>query len=117
MVFWMGIKAKVERVQGGKEVIRDCPSCGRRARFCECVRKETLTAFSVIELLDDEETLFRCSECGDLFQLRDGKSEEEKEGEAQRVAEEQAQRVREEKALQAKRIEARLAEMKRKLGK
>src|SRR5688500_10084999 len=71
MWMWFGQKKSVRRLEGGRSFRRTCPECGRAARFVECVSEEKLTVYSVVELTSEQETVFRCGECSELFRVAD----------------------------------------------
>ena len=134
MFLWFGKKTKVERVKGGRKERMQCPDCGAMATFNECVVKETVTAYRVLDLVEDEETAFRCSECGELFHLQEtlDPAEEARLRREQLVAEQkqaarrakqqalEAARLRKQQALEAARREAQadreLQRLKKKMG-
>jgi rubredoxin len=68
LLFHHNVKTKV--VKGGKSFVETCPECGRRARFDEVEVSENFGMFFV-DLLGEKERKFRCSVCGDVFDLRD----------------------------------------------
>src|SRR6185295_12405525 len=63
-------RAKTQVVPGGRSFIETCPECRRRARFDEVEVTESVGVF-FIDVLDDKERKYRCSACGDVFDLRD----------------------------------------------
>ena len=69
MFVWFGRKVQVKTVPGGRVEHGRCPQCGDDARFRECIATKTWTAYSVLDLVDSEERVFRCSECAELLQL------------------------------------------------
>ncbi len=69
MLVWFGKKTKVKTVRGGRVTESDCPECHQQARFVECIVSSTWTAYSILDLSDSEERLFRCSECAELFEI------------------------------------------------
>lgn len=124
MFVWFGTKTKVRRVQGGRIEQRDCPECNETANFVECEMTESVSVFSVVELMDSKETLFRCSYCGELFRDQDEAAETETEEQRQRrrldallEEAEQAKQKREmERAVAEAKAEVQLEELKVKMG-
>jgi hypothetical protein len=134
MFVWWGTRSKVRPVKGGRKERMECPSCGEVATFRECVAEEALTVFSVVSLSEDREVVYRCGECGELFDLvetpdagapaRDPAADPEaarRRAAADRAAAERAERERRERArAEARRaasVEDELAALKRKLGR
>jgi rubredoxin len=62
--------AKTKVVKDGESFVETCPECGRRARFDEVELSESFGVFFV-DLITEKERKFRCSVCGDVFDLRD----------------------------------------------
>jgi rubredoxin len=62
--------AKTKVIKDGESFVETCPECGRRARFDEVELSESFGVFFV-DLITDKERKFRCSVCGDVFDLRD----------------------------------------------
>jgi rubredoxin len=124
MLFHRNAKTKV--VRDGHSFVETCPECGRKARFDEVEISESYGVF-FIDLVDDKERKYRCSVCGDVFDLRDepvrappAKSAKELAHE-RAVAEarqpEEAEQRRERAVAKANRIEDELAELKKRLGR
>jgi hypothetical protein len=61
---------KTQVVDGGESFVETCPECGRRARFDEVEISENVGVFFV-DLVSDKERKFRCSACGNTFELQD----------------------------------------------
>jgi rubredoxin len=130
--------AKTKIVRDGRSFVETCPECGRRARFDEVEVSENVGLF-FIDLLSDRERKFRCSACGDVFDLRDSPGEpatlpeparpapaddgerERRAAQARRAAaarQAAVERERRERAEQAaNRIEDELAELKKRMGR
>jgi rubredoxin len=62
--------ARTKVVKNGESIVETCPECGRRARFDEVELSESFGVFFV-DLITEKERKFRCSVCGDVFDLRD----------------------------------------------
>jgi rubredoxin len=122
--------AKTQVVRDGRSFVETCPECGRRARFDEVEVTEGFGLF-FIDLISDKERKYRCSACGDVFDLRDQGDEvtatpppvkpprdlerERREAEARRC--ELERRRREAVEINANRIEDELAELKKRMGR
>ncbi len=128
-----GAQTKVRPIKGGKRVKRRCPDCGDDAMFIECVERSKFTAFFVLELFEDEDTVFVCSSCREAMylertlepelteqDLRDQAREEQRQ-EKRRKREEakaaarqakEAVRAAKLKALKDKQLDAELAALK-----
>jgi hypothetical protein len=124
MLFHRNAKTKV--IRDGHSFVETCPECGRKARFDEVEVSESYGVFFV-DLVDDKERKYRCSACGDVFDLRDeperappAKSApelaRERAAAAARQAKEAEQR-RDQAVAKANRIEDELAELKKRLGR
>jgi rubredoxin len=117
--------AKTKVVRDGKSFIDTCPECKRKVRFDEVEISESFGVF-FIDVIDDKERKYRCSACGDTFDLRDQPAapsmkspreleRERSETEARRADDERKQRERAE--AKANQIEDELAELKKRLGR
>ena len=62
--------AKTRTVRDGETFVEDCPECGQRARFVEVEISENFGLFFV-DVVGDKERAFRCSACGEVFDLKD----------------------------------------------
>jgi DNA-directed RNA polymerase subunit RPC12/RpoP len=70
MVFaWFATKTKYRPVQDGKIFVGRCPECASESRFLEFAEENSLSAFSVIELLNASDTVYRCERCSDFVEL------------------------------------------------
>ena len=69
MFLFFGHKKSVKPVRGGRQVVTECPGCGVRAKFLECEQKNTLDLYTVLDLYTEKKTVFRCTNCGDVFEL------------------------------------------------
>jgi hypothetical protein len=133
--------AKTRVVRDGDSFVETCPECRRRARFDEVEITESVGVWFV-DLLSDTERKYRCSACGEVFDLRDEPGEpgeledldeldeppaksaaelarERAALEARReaAATAEAERRREQAVAKANRIEDELAELKKRLGR
>jgi hypothetical protein len=138
MFVWWGTRSKVRPVRGGRKERMQCPACGELATFRECEAEEAVTLFSVVSLAEDRETVYRCGECGELFDLvetpdrgtpsraaapspgpdRDiARRLAAAELDAARRAERERRDVARAEARRAATVEAELAALKRKLGR
>ena len=117
--------AKTQVVRGGKSFIETCPECRRKARFDEVEVTESFGLFFV-DVVDDKERKYRCSACGDTFDLRDQPEappvkspreleRERDEAEARRVDGERQRRQHAE--AKANQVEDELAELKKRMGR
>lgn len=123
MLFHRNAKTKV--VRDGRSFVETCPECGRKARFDEVEVSESYGVF-FIDLIDDKERKYRCSACGDVFDLRDEPDQpppksakelaRERAAASARQAAEAEQR-RERAVAKANQIEDELAELKKRLGR
>lgn len=146
MFLWFGNKTSVQAVRGGRKVVADCPGCGATCQFHECRQKKSFNLYVVVPLLEDQQTVFRCTNCGGVFEMvaepeaevtadvanrrdrraaekarrKQQKLEERREREAKRLAE--ARRLAEQKRRQKaaaereRKIEDDLAALKRRMG-
>jgi len=124
MLFHRNAKTKV--VRDGHSFIETCPECGRKARFDEVEVSESYGVFFV-DLVDDKERKYRCSACGDVFDLRDEPDRTPPAKSATELARDQAaaaarqakeaQQRRDQAVAKANRIEDELAELKKRLGR
>ena len=57
-------------VPGGEAFMEECPTCQQRTRFVEVEISEKYGVWFV-DVVKDEERAFRCTKCGDVFDLRD----------------------------------------------
>jgi len=122
--------AKTRVVRDGHSFVDTCPECGRKARFDEVEVTEGFGVFFV-DLVSDKERKYRCTACGEVFDLRDQPDEpparrpppakparelerERREAEARQRELERARREIAEK--KANQIEDELAELKKRMG-
>ena|SRR5688572_32780834 len=63
-------KSGTKAVRGGQTFIEECPTCKERTRFYEVEMTAKYGVFFV-DVLGDSERGFKCSKCGDVFDLRD----------------------------------------------
>ncbi len=123
----VGSSKSVRPVKGGRRERMQCPECAVITTFRECVAIEKLTAFMVLDLIEDEETVFRCDECGEAFSLEEKPDELEdlssstshdeqraaQQAEARRLDAEQRERECRERE---RRVDDELAALKLQLG-
>lgn len=69
MFIWLGTSTKTRKVRGGRSEKAYCPDCDEPTRFVEVEVTESITLYSVIDLFDDAERAFRCTECGAIGQI------------------------------------------------
>ena len=50
-------------------MVCECPSCGVVGPFHECERESSLNLYVVLDLFSETKTVFRCTHCGDVFEL------------------------------------------------
>ena len=107
--------AKTRVVRDGRSFIEVCPECERQARFVEVEVEENYGVF-FIDVISDKERKYRCTACGDIFDLRD-KVDVPPAKSAKQLAEERvlsAKQLAEERALSAKQLaEERILSAKR----
>ena len=70
MWFLFHHKKGTKAVSGGRVLTERCPTCKRDTRFHEVEVSEKLGVWFV-DVLGDTERAFRCTDCGDTFDLRD----------------------------------------------
>ncbi len=122
MLLWFGKKTQTKTVKGGRVHRAQCPSCNEVTRFVECEVTKTFTAYHFIDLTDSTETLFKCSECLELFEI-DIKPDPIAQAKLHRLQERKARlqaaiRKKQDAAMMAKRkraVESDLAKLKRKM--
>lgn len=117
--------AKTRVIRDGHSFVETCPECGRTARFDEVEVSESYGVFFV-DLVGDKQRKYRCSACGDVFDLRDepdpspARSAEQLERERAAAEARQAAAAEQRRAqaeARANRIEDELAELKKRLGR
>ena len=125
MWFLFHRKAQTQAVAGGRELTEHCPSCEKRTRFVEV---EVTKKYGVwfVDVLKDRETAFRCTKCGEVYEL-EVPAEERAQLDAAAKAKAQMDRVEELAAEQRRRDAAKvkiaakidddLAELKKRMGK
>jgi hypothetical protein len=70
-MLWLFTSNKRTRVApGGQKMRSDCPECRQPRDFVE-VEVETSAGVWFIDVLSDTERLWRCTGCGENFELRD----------------------------------------------
>jgi hypothetical protein len=70
MWFLFHRKEGMRAVPGGEAFTEECPTCQQRTRFVEVEISEKYGVWFV-DVVKDEERAFRCTKCGDVFDLRD----------------------------------------------
>ena len=63
-------RKKTKKVKGGQTLHQRCPDCGADATFHEVEITTSAGAFFV-DVVSDTERAFACSECDEVFDLRD----------------------------------------------
>lgn len=123
MVLWFGQEKKAKVVRGGERVRRRCPECGATTSFVECRVESKFTAYSVINLWDDQSTGYMCSACQSVMEMEDTLDPELTAAEREALAQERARALEaarseraQAKARQDAEIDDELAALKRKLG-
>jgi len=106
--------AKTRVVRDGRSFVETCPECRIRARFVEVEVTEGIGLF-FIDLISDKERKYRCTACGDVFDLRDQADETAAARTSPLFGGAVARREAVE--LQANRIEDELAELKKRMGR
>jgi transposase-like protein len=109
-------KGSTKVVPDGQTFTEQCPTCQQRTRFVEVAITEKYGLF-FIDMIKDEERAFRCTRCGDVFDLRDTEPAPSKKPAATStvVAKPAVDRADVERI--EKKIDDELAELKRRLGK
>lgn len=118
MWFLFHRKAKAEAVSGGEVLREHCPTCARVTRLIEVEVKESYGVWFV-DVVDDKERAFRCTECGELFDLRKQPEAPAPKSQWNRV-EDMAAEQRKRDATKAQietKIDDELAELKRRMGR
>ncbi|HEY5946609.1 MAG TPA: hypothetical protein VIV40_14000 [Kofleriaceae bacterium] len=64
-------KGSTQVVPDGQTFTEECPTCQQRTRFVEVAIKSSYGVFFVLDMISDEERAFRCTRCGDTFDLKD----------------------------------------------
>ena len=57
-------------VDDGESFVEECPTCQKRTRFVEVEISEKYGVWFV-DVVKDSERAYRCTKCGDVFDLRD----------------------------------------------
>ena len=111
-------KGSTKVVSGGRSFTESCPTCQKRTRFDEV---EVSAQYGVwfVDVVKDAERAFRCSRCGDVFDLKDDDEPAPSAAAAARAtAVPAAPKVTQaDRERVAAKIEDELAELKRRLGK
>jgi hypothetical protein len=108
-------KASTKVVPDGETFNEVCPTCRQRTRFVEVVCSEKYGVFFAVDIFGDEERAFRCTACGDIFDLKEDEPEmpaPKREPVPAKPAVDRAAIARMEK-----KIDDELAELKRRLGR
>src|SRR5690242_17464689 len=63
--------AKTRAVPDGQTFVETCPDCRQRAKFVEVEIAESFGLFFV-DIVGDKERAYRCSACGETFDLKNG---------------------------------------------
>jgi hypothetical protein len=124
MWFLFHRKAGTKAVADGQTFTEECPTCQRKTRFVEVEVTEKYGVFFV-DVVKDSERAFRCTKCGDVFDLRDAASSSAKPtapaaktgiDRVEQLAAEQRKRNSARAAIETK-LDDELAELKRKMGR
>lgn len=124
-------KGRTQRVEGGETFTQECPTCERETRFEEIEISSKYGVWFVVDLIGDSERAFRCTRCGDTFDVKDDKPESAPERTAEQKRQEQIDRVEQLAAEQRRRdaeaqknrakvetrIDDELAELKKRMGR
>ena len=118
MWFLLHRKGSTKVVSGGRSFTEACPTCQKRTRFDEV---EVSAHYGVwfVDVIKDAERAYRCSRCGDVFDLKDDDAPAQSARAAERaVAVPPAPKVTQaDRERVAAKIEDDLAELKRRMGK
>ncbi|HEY5921265.1 MAG TPA: hypothetical protein VIV11_06325 [Kofleriaceae bacterium] len=122
-------KEGTKTVADGDSFVEECPTCEKRTRFVEVEISEKYGVWFV-DVVKDVERAYRCTKCGDVFDLRDqlpSSASMDRTLPAAPAASTGMDRVEQLAAEQRKREEARaaietklddeLAELKRRMGR
>ena len=115
MFLWFGNKTSLETVRGGRKVVADCPGCGVTCKFHECRQEKTFSAYVVVPLWKRQKTVFRCTNCGDVFEMEgdDGEVGFDDEEIDSALDQERAHNVRAADRERAQKVEAETRERQR----
>ncbi len=111
-------------VSDGQTFTEECPTCQQKTRFVEVEVSEKYGVFFV-DVVKDSERAFRCTKCGDVFDLRDAPAVAAKpatppakigKDRVEQLAAEQRKRDDARAAIETK-LDDELAELKRKMGR
>jgi transposase len=64
-------KGSTTVVPDGRSFTEECPTCQKPTRFIEVAITSKYGVFFVLDMIKDEERAFRCTRCGDIFDLKD----------------------------------------------
>ena len=114
-------KSGTKVVKDGKTFVEECPTCQQRTRFVEVEMTAKYGVFFV-DVLGDSERGFKCTKCGDVFDLRDQEEaaptrEPERTREAAPARPQKPAVTEEDRARVAQKIDDELAELKRRMGR
>lgn len=125
-MFFFNHETKTKSVLFGKQFVKECPKCHKKAKFIECELTEGFTAYGVIKIFEDNKRVMRCEECDQVFKMdevTDPKEDEAKRKEAEaEAARQKAQEQKEEDERKQRRkekdaaVDKELEELKRQLG-
>src|SRR6185503_11387232 len=70
MWFLLHRRGSTKPVEGGETFVEECPTCERKTRFEEI---EVSSKYGVwfVDVIGDSERAFRCTRCGETFDLKD----------------------------------------------
>lgn len=122
-------RAGTKAVAGGKTFTEECPTCQRDTRFVEVECSESYGVWFV-DVIGDKERAFKCTVCGDTFDLKAEQPQkpaatpqqrkQEQLDRVEQLAAEQRRRDAEAAKHRAKietRIDDELAELKKRMGR
>lgn len=115
-------KGSTKVVPDGETFTEECPSCQKRTRFVEVAITSKYGVFFVLDMIEDEERAFRCTSCGDIFDVKDTDAPATRPAPAAKPAPAPRPVVdvkpdREAVAKIEKKIDDELAELKRRMGR
>lgn len=110
-------KGSTKVVPDGQTFSEECPTCQKRTRFVEVAITSQYGVFFVIDMIKDEERAFRCTSCGDIFDLKDDGAEKPAPPPAKPkpIVDVKPDRAAVERI--ERKIDDELAELKRKMGR
>ncbi len=107
-------KGSTQVVPDGETFTDECPTCQKRTRFVEVAITSKYGLFFVLDMIKDEERAFRCTSCGDIFDLKDTDAPAAQPAPKPVI---EVKPDREAVAKIEKKIDDELAELKRRMGR